>query len=379
MKILHICSGYSKQFLYKNMFVSLSKLKIDQIVFVPVRSEEELGKNDIHDGKDIKIIYKFILKKLHRLLYLNKIKLVSKVLTEEVDLREIQLIHAHFLFSDGAVALRQKKNFDIPYVVAVRNTDVNVFFKYMFFLRNMGEEILLNAEKIIFVTPKYKQLVLKKYISQRNRTILAKKIEIIPNGLDNYWLQRRSKIVSDSSSCVIKLLYVGDFTTNKNVKAILNSVIKLHNKGVAIHLTLVGGGGYNSEKTLKLLRKCDPSLYTYHKRTTNKEQLLNYYRNNGIFIMPSFKETFGIVYLEAMSQGLPILYSQNQGIDGYFDYRSPGYSVDPDSINDICDKILLTVKNYERLSENASYHIEKFSLDKISLDYSNIYYECINN
>lgn len=34
--------------------------------------------------------------------------------------------------------------------------------------------------------------------------------------------------------------------------------------------------------------------------------------------MPSHKETFGLVYAEAMSQGLPIIYTKNQGFDGQF-------------------------------------------------------------
>jgi glycosyltransferase involved in cell wall biosynthesis len=58
-----------------------------------------------------------------------------------------------------------------------------------------------------------------------------------------------------------------------------------------------------------------------------KEKLLNNYRNSDIFIMPSYNETFGLVYIEAMSQGLPIIYTQNEGVDGYFKEGSVGYSV----------------------------------------------------
>ena len=95
--------------------------------------------------------------------------------------------------------------------------------------------------------------------------------------------------------------------------------------------------------------------------------------------MPSFKETFGIVYLEAMSQGLPIIYSQNQGIDGYFKDRAPGYSVDPYSINDIKSKILLAFDNYEELSSNAFYQVDNFSWKDISKKYNELYSNCINN
>jgi glycosyltransferase involved in cell wall biosynthesis len=95
--------------------------------------------------------------------------------------------------------------------------------------------------------------------------------------------------------------------------------------------------------------------------------------------MPSFNETFGIVYLEAMSQGLPILYSQNQGIDGYFNYRIPGYSVDPNNLNDIKNKILKAFKNHKKLRINALYHVDKFSWKKITLSYNKLYSDIIKN
>ena len=35
--------------------------------------------------------------------------------------------------------------------------------------------------------------------------------------------------------------------------------------------------------------------------------------------MASFKETFGLVYFESMSQGTPLIFTKGQGIDGYFE------------------------------------------------------------
>lgn len=40
------------------------------------------------------------------------------------------------------------------------------------------------------------------------------------------------------------------------------------------------------------------------------------FAESDIFVMVSHSETFGLVYIEALSQGLPILYTRGQGIDG---------------------------------------------------------------
>ena len=55
--------------------------------------------------------------------------------------------------------------------------------------------------------------------------------------------------------------------------------------------------------------------------------------------MPSFPETFGLVYVEAMSQGLPIIYTKGQGIDGYFEDGKVGYPVNTKDSNDIVKKL----------------------------------------
>ena len=45
--------------------------------------------------------------------------------------------------------------------------------------------------------------------------------------------------------------------------------------------------------------------------------LKSYYERSDFFTMPSKAETFGLVYIEALLQGLPVMYTQNEGIDGF--------------------------------------------------------------
>ena len=46
-----------------------------------------------------------------------------------------------------------------------------------------------------------------------------------------------------------------------------------------------------------------------------------------MLLVPSEAETFGMVYLEAMSPGVPVLYTRGQGFDGQFPEGTAGFSV----------------------------------------------------
>ena len=133
--VLHICSDYSQQKLYMELILELSKRGIKQTVYVPVRSEMEVGNYNVSGLPNISVIYAHILKVKHRVFYHLKIKSILANLQSTIDLSTVDLVHAHFLFSDGGVAFQINREYGIPYVVAVRNTDVNVFFKYMVHLR----------------------------------------------------------------------------------------------------------------------------------------------------------------------------------------------------------------------------------------------------
>ena len=56
--------------------------------------------------------------------------------------------------------------------------------------------------------------------------------------------------------------------------------------------------------------------------------------------MLSIMETFGLVYAEAMSQGLPIIYTKGQGFDEQFDEGKVGYHADCFNIEEIVKRII---------------------------------------
>lgn len=373
MHILHICSDFSNQRIYNELITHISNLKIEQTVYVATRTNREVGKSKNNELPTIHYRYSHILKPFHRVFFHLKINTLFKDLVKNIDVSRINKCHAHFLFSDGAVALKLYKKKGIPYIVAVRNTDVNIFYKYMFHLRSAGLEILNNAEQVIFITPSYRSLLLENYIPAKFRNIISLKMKVIPNGIESYLLNDDVPKKNRGDSSVLKLLYVGDFSKNKNIPTLLKCVQTLNQRNINTSLTLVGGGGNNEADIFKNLELPDYQMVKFLGRINNREELMRVYRDHDVFIMISFRETFGVVYLEAMSQGLPVIYTKGQGIDGYFEEGAVGYSVNPTDIPEIISKIMEIRLDLERMSSNAVDQARKFNWQDISNTYKKLY------
>lgn len=370
MKILHICSDFAKQSIYNQLITHLSQDRnCSQFVFVPCRSFEEIEKNKNTKLNNVEYFYCKILNKIDRILFRRKIRKTTKLAMNFQS--DVDIIHAHFLFSDGAIALEYYQKYNTPYIVAVRNTDINYFFKYMFHLRNTGVDILKHASKIIFLSNSYKFQLLNNYIPIDIRKDIETKSLVIPNGVDPFWIKNiaQSNKVFESP---LKIVYVGDFSKNKNIHNTITALSLMKKKGFKIIFSIVGGGGDYQSQILKLIRS-NSSWIKYYPRTNNKSELKFIFQESHIFCMPSRFETFGLVYIEAMTQGLPVVFTKNQGIDGYFEQGEIGIAVENNNIENLILGIHNILNNYKFMSNNCLKHSKSFSWDIISSKYLELY------
>ena len=186
--VLHLCSAYAKQAIYSELVSRLDGLGVRQCVYVPVRSRSELDRNR-KDGLSLATFhYSHILRPSHRVLFRRKIKAVVEDIMVKVDPASLTLVHAHFMYSDGAAALALHKCFGLPYVVTVRNTDVNAFMRFRPDLDGLGREVLSRAQCVVLITPAYREIVLGR-VPRHSRASLAAKIHTIPNGLAQFSIQ----------------------------------------------------------------------------------------------------------------------------------------------------------------------------------------------
>lgn len=317
--LLHITNDYSGSTVYKNLVGELDNLGLSQIVYNPIKEKSRIGKNKIGlEVSDSDIIYSHILNKTtDRVFYRKKIKKILKDIETKIDFSEIKMIHAHTWYSDGGVAYLLSKKYNIPYIVTIRNSDLNVFQKYLFHERSFGRKILERAEKVILIAASYKQRVLDLKSLEKIKSILQKKLQIIPNGVDPFWLSNFLEKKSKNTNVIFNLLYIGKFNRGKNVLALQKAISEINKKEKRVHLHLIGGGGNVHTEVLKQVNLYK-EIMTYHGKIFDLVKLKKHFREADVFVMPSRNETFGLVYVEAMLQGLPILYTAGEGIDGYY-------------------------------------------------------------
>ena len=101
--------------------------------------------------------------------------------------------------------------------------------------------------------------------------------------------------------------------------------------------------------------------------------LINHYRNADVFVLASHTETFGLVYAEAMSQALPVIYTRGQGFDGHFPEGEVGFSVNDNDSQEIADAIERICKDYRRIATNAVVQCRRFNWDDICKTYQLLY------
>lgn len=377
MKILHICNGYSYSNLYKELFGKLKEKNVAQLVIAPSFEEEN---RLLHVAPSIDILY--MQRKssyFHRLFFQAKVLKIFKYIVENVCFEEYRVVHAHSLFSDGAVALHIFHQYKCPYIVAVRNTDLNFFFKYLIWNRALGFEILKNASKVICISPSYKKRLLDLLPFHLRKSVEAKCL-VIPNGINEGWLNNRHY----KSICLekpINLIYIGEISRNKNIHSTLKSVELIRNKGIDVNFFVVGKGLNDQVRYLKKLIEKERECRFFHiYKSMSPEELRNFMDGMDLFIMPSYTETFGLVYVEALSQGLPIIYSANEGFDNFYSNGSVGFSVDPYQISSICRAIKDVLENYSRITEFIKQeNLEKFDWNNIADIYKSIYLKIDEN
>lgn len=370
MKVLHINCNYLTTVLHQTMVESLDKTGVTSDVFAPTYDE---SLKVINPNPNVYVAECF--KKWDRLFFDYKQSKIFAEIDEHYEVQEYTCIHGYTLFTDGNTAMNLSKKYNKPYVVAVRDTDVNTFFKYMPHLRSRGVKIMKNASRVFFLSETYRKYVLDTYVSKDDYDEIYEKSMVIPNGIDDFWLENTYKdkdveaILSRfEQKREVRIICVAQIIKRKNIPVIQKAVDILNAKGWKVTLEVIGKGV--DEKLLGVIK--GHSHTTYHN-SVGKEELIKHYRNADIFVLPSKHETFGLVYAEAMTQGLPVVYTRGQGFDGQFNEGEVGYSVDAMNENELSQRIEAVINDYANISKNCLNNVNSFRWDAICEIYNDIY------
>lgn len=293
----------------------------------------------------------------------------KEIVKNNENLNRYDIIHAHKLTYEGYIAYLISHKYNIPYVVSIRFTD----FKIMKFRRDLihiYKRVLLKSKKVFCVAPwminELYRVFGADFINQ-----IKEKIDILPNIIDSKSYE--CKVVNNNTFITVFKI------TNKNLKRknifrTLDAIKKINDKGRKIQLHIVGGGD-GIEKLKKYIRRNNLTETVKLLGEIEHTQLMEQLREYKAFILCSYPETFGLVYIEALIKGLPIIYTKNAGIDGYFDEYLIGDKVNYRSVQSILDAILRVNDNINEYRNNVKIVqqdniLRMFSKEEVALRYS---------
>lgn len=366
MRIFHICGYYTGSKVHKELFERLDKRDVEQTIYSALQTSNPTVGANTFEAKHTSFICSPILHIWHRALFLAKSRKIMRDVEAKCDVKSFDVINATTSYTDGVAAYRLHRKYGIPFVITVRNTDMNDFMKFPQWWP-IHRKTLKAASKIIFITPAMKE----KFIAHNSLRGLGKEIEaksvVQPNGVNAYWLHHFNIEKRDNHS----IIYVGKFDNNKNVLRLIDAVQSLKNDIPEVELNLVGGDGAQHEAVLTKVSE-NTSWLHYHGKIFDKDKLQALYQQNAVFAMPSHYETFGLVYVEAMSQGLNTLCTKGEGIDGVFGKKVGEFvnSRSVESIRDALRKLLNNKEEYELLSEDE---LMAFDWDRIAERYKALF------
>jgi len=384
MKVLHICNDYFGGAFYSQIFEEMKCAGIKNAILVFVRKDQiklhRIDESQKNSTDLIVIPLNYYLSVLGRLFPTIRNAYILQVLKKRAITIDFDLIHAHTVYSNGSLAYYIHNRISIPYVVSIRNTDINSVLKYYVYQKEFVKKIITGSSKIFSPAPSYSsKLNMKLFANSSEKPLFS--FAAIPNPLNEFWISNIGSPKSLTNKSYLRVLFVGEIAENKNIPFFIKTFSNWSYRNIKFSIRIIGKVK-QSRKGLKYYETFRKMLHDYPEielilDVSDKTIIKEYYRNADLFFMVSKHETFGLVYIEAMSQGTPVLYTKGEGIDGYFAESEVGYPVEYNNINCAREKVTLILNNYTSISENCIRWAKEFSKEQIVKQYINNYRECI--
>jgi glycosyltransferase involved in cell wall biosynthesis len=254
-----------------------------------------------------------------------------------IDLRTYGIIHSHKLTFEGYIGSLIAKELNIPLMVTLRQTDLRVM-KYRPDLRELYRSILVQAKKIIYLLPVmlefFEHYLGKDFFSDEVKSKLVYLPNIVERPIQDV------KIIPQKKMFLTILRMTKESVIRKNVKNLLIGFKQLKDK--TVKLKIIGEGDYLG-KVRSWVKKYGLTERVEFTGYVPNNEIDTFYSEVTAFVLPSFSESFGMVYAESLLNNTPIMWSKGVlGFDRMFD--NVGVAVDPHSAESIRDGMNLLIE-----------------------------------
>lgn len=288
---------------------------------------------------------------------INAKKALEKLVKEE----DINIVHGHYLFPAGLASVEIGKKYNIKTYVTSHGSDMFEMYKKQIFMRPIIKKVLKNADKVFAVSN-----ALKKEILATGVYNIENKTEIYWNSVDiNKFKDIENNEFREEYNLVNKpiVLFVGNIIKRKNVNSLLEA--KKQSK-TDYNLVIIGDGPLLNKLKEKVKKEKIPDVIF----TGSRNDVENIILSSDLLVLPSFSESFGLVLIEALACGKPVIGSDVGGIKEIIN-SDVGLLIDPNNSESIAiaiDKILSNNELKEKLKSNAKNRAYDFSKAEIPYD-----------
>jgi len=262
------------------------------------------------------------------------------------------IVHAHNLIPNGLLAHHIKRKHGIPYIITAR-IDKQISFS------KIEMEIFRCASAIICLTPSHKKKIPFEF---------QDKAKLITHGVDEEFFINRATILNDP----IQIITIARLLPYKNIEKVILALSTIKHK---FHYHIYGQGPEHA-KLKSLISDLSLENRVFLHGHADYKRIPDILASMDLFVLPSFPETFGRVYIEAMAAGVPIVACKGSGMDGIIKEKREGFLLDKpdvDNIKNVLELILLNPDLITRMRDGAQETARQFHWDRVVSDLHALY------
>ncbi|WP_161785362.1 glycosyltransferase [Halorubrum halophilum] len=227
------------------------------------------------------------------------------------------LINAHVANPNGYASIPISKHFDVPLITTIHGADLNLLYR-QYFNRYIINKCLSESDAVLVNSQKIKQQI-------PDRIARKTDIHVVANGIPVSKIDevKSRDIPAEIKQDKLTIISVGDLIRSKDQLTVLKALSQLD---IDYQYILIGDGPYR--QTLEeYVEEMDMEDVLFLGEILN-EKVFEYLWNSQIFVLPSYREAFGIAYLEAMACEVPVIACRGEGPEEYITHRQNGYLID---------------------------------------------------
>lgn len=361
MKVLYITTMYPiPRFPQQGIFCheqvkALKKLGVDITVAVPIPVYDRHVKEKKWIYEEIEINYIRFFKMPGARSFHQTGKALYRSLAARFDLKKFDLYHADAALPSGYAAMIASEKYKKPFVVHGHGLDVFLDGSYA-----GTKNCLKIAKNCQFVYEKADAVagVSQKVLNQiQKRVDITGKGYVVYNGVDT----ERFHPISRKESDQVIITSIGNLIPLKGHDYTLQAIQMLIEQGYTNIRFKLAGRGYLEGELKELVKKLDIEEYVDFIGYIPYDEIIRLLQQSDIFVLPSWYEALGCVYLEAMACGVPAIGCYGNGIDEVIRDGKDGFLVEGKNLKQLHHALekLMDKKNQNMMQKCARETVEQ--------------------